>query len=161
MHERKRKINGGGRVVTRVLQIVGASHSVQQEVNETYDQSPWWKVCIRYGTGLIGEGVDWGTKFATCSFYLKFETGNLHAEHSCSVIYFKLVTAYCSWRMRGPAPQSCHVGRNGAKRFHLHDIIPNNVSPIVARSKATHLADVLLDGRPSALPHAKCRHLLS
>jgi hypothetical protein len=60
MHERKRKIDRGGGVVTRVLQIVGASYCVQLEVTESCDQSSCRKVCIRGGTGLIGEGVDWG-----------------------------------------------------------------------------------------------------
>jgi len=39
--------------------------------------------------------------------------------------------------------------------------VPNNVSSIVARRKAIHVADVLLEGRLSALMHAKYRHLLS
>jgi hypothetical protein len=38
---------------------------------------------------------------------------------------------------------------NWAKTFYFHGIN----SSIVARRKATHVADVLLEGRPFALPH--------
>ena len=91
MSARKRNIDGGGCVVTMVLQTVGASRCAQLEATESYNQNTWRNVCIRDGAGLSAKGVDWGTNFATWSFYLKFKTGNSHAQRNFPAIYFKSV----------------------------------------------------------------------
>jgi len=54
----KRNIDGGGCVVTRVIQTAGASYCIQLEATESYNHSIGRKVSIRDGAGLIAKGVD-------------------------------------------------------------------------------------------------------